>query len=54
MKVAMTKPWSLLYTDWIGTYKIKAKDGSAMDFMCFTMIKSATMWFEMEQLQVME
>jgi hypothetical protein len=31
-------------------YTLKGKDGSSIDFMCFTMINPATSWFEIVEL----
>ena len=36
--------------DLIGPYRIKAKDGTILDFMCLTMIDPATGWFEIIEL----
>jgi hypothetical protein len=37
-------------TPWIDPYTLKGKDGSSIDFMCLTMINSATSWFEIVEL----
>jgi hypothetical protein len=42
--------WKALCVDMIGPYTLKGKDGSSIDFMCLTMIDSATSWFEMVEL----
>ena len=36
--------------DLIGPYTIKGKDGSALDFMCLTMVDPVTGWFEIVEL----
>ena len=36
--------------DLIGSYTIKAKDRTILDFMCLTMIDPATGWFEIVEL----
>jgi hypothetical protein len=38
--------------DLIGPYTIKGKDGTQIDFMCITMIDTATSWFEIVELLV--
>jgi len=53
-KMVITKPWEVLCVDLIGPYTIKGKDGSAIDFMCLTMIDPATSWFEIVELPVVE
>jgi hypothetical protein len=45
-KLVVTKPWNTLCVDLIGPYTLKGKDGTVIDFMCVTMINSATSWFE--------
>ena len=40
--------------DLIGPYTIKAKDKTALDFMCLTMIDPATSWFEIVELPTTE
>jgi hypothetical protein len=53
-KLVLTIPWEALCVDLIGPYTIKGKDGSAIDFMCLTMIDPATNWFEIAELPVVE
>ncbi len=36
--------------DLIGPYTLKGKGGSSIDFMCLTMVDSATSWFEIVEL----
>ena len=48
----MTKPWVELCVDLIGTYNLKTKDKTQIDFMCITMINPATRWFEILELPV--
>ena len=36
--------------DLIGTYTLKAKNRTQIDFMCITMIDTATSWFEIAEL----
>ena len=50
----ITKPWEVLCVDLIGPYTLKGKDGSAIDFMCLTMIDPASSWFEIVELLVAE
>ncbi len=33
-----------------GSYTLKGKDGSSIDFMCLTMINPTTSWFEIVEL----
>ena len=49
-KLAVAVPWSTVSVDLIGPYTIKSKDGTILDFMCLTMIDSATGWFEIVEL----
>jgi hypothetical protein len=49
-KLVITTPWRALCVDLVGPYTIKGKDGSSIDFMCFTMIDPATCWFEIVEL----
>ncbi len=41
-KLVITTPWKALCVDLIGPYTLKGKDGSSIDFMCLTMIDTAT------------
>ena len=43
-------PWKTVCCDLIGPYTIKGKDGSALDFMCLTMVDPVTGWFEIVEL----
>ena len=38
--------------DLIGPYKLRGRDKSEIDFMCLTMINSASSWFEIVELPV--
>ena len=38
--------------DLIGTYTLKGKDKTRIDFMCITMIDPATSWFEIVELPI--
>ena len=38
--------------DLIGPYTLKGKDGTEIDYMCLTMIDSASSWFEIVELPV--
>jgi hypothetical protein len=49
-KLVITTPWRALCVDLVGPYTLKGKDGSSIDFMCFTMINPATSWFEIVEL----
>ncbi len=40
--------------DLIGSYTLKGKDSTEIDFMCVTMIDPATSWFEIVELLVAE
>ena len=51
-KFVITNPWKVLCVDLIGLYMIKGKDGTVIDFMCLTMIDSASSWFEIVELPV--
>ena len=37
-KIVIMTPWEALCVNLIGPYTIKGKDGTEIDFMCFTMI----------------
>ena len=39
-----------LCVDLVGPYTLKGKDGSSIDFMCLTMINTATSWFKIVEL----
>jgi hypothetical protein len=43
-------PWSVLCVALIGPYTLNGKDGTSIDFMCFTLIDPATRWFEIVEL----
>jgi hypothetical protein len=49
-KLVITTPWKALCVDLIGSYTLKGKDGSSIDFMCLTMIGPATSWFKIVEL----
>ena len=52
--MVITKPWHALCVDLIGSYTLKGKDGTVIDFMCLTMIDPATSWFEILELPVVQ
>ena len=43
-KLVITNPWEALCVDIIGPYTLKGKDGTEIDFMCLTMIDTASSW----------
>jgi hypothetical protein len=49
-KLVMRTPWKALCVDLIGPYTLKGKDRSSIEFMCLTMINSATSRFKMVEL----
>ncbi len=49
-KLVITTPWEALCVDLMGPYTLNGKVGSSIDFMCLTMIDSATSWFEIVEL----
>jgi hypothetical protein len=49
-KIVITIPWRALCVDLIGTYTLKGKDGTVIDFMALMMINPATSWFEVVEL----
>ncbi len=49
-KRVITTPWKALCVDLIGPYTLEGIDGSSIDFMCLTMIDTATSWFEIVEL----
>ncbi len=51
-KLAITNRWETVCVDRIGPYTLKGMDGTQVDFMCVTMIDSATSWFEIVELPV--
>ena len=51
-KLAITKPWEALCVDLIGPYILKAMDKTQIDFMCITMLNTATSWFKIVELLV--
>ena len=53
-KLAITRPWEALCVDLIGPYTLKGRDGTCIDFMCFTMINPAVSWFKIVELPVTE
>jgi hypothetical protein len=50
LKLIITTPWRALCVDLIGPYTLKGKDGTSVDFMCLTMIDTATSWFKIVEL----
>ncbi len=53
-KLVVSKPWETLCVDLIGTYTLKGKDSTEIEFMCVTLIHPATSWFEIVELLVPE
>ena len=53
-KNVIRKPWEALCVDCQGPYTLKSKDSTIMDFMCLTMIDTASRWFEIVELPVIE
>jgi hypothetical protein len=51
-KLVKKTPWKALCVDLIVPYILKGKDGSSIDFTCFTMIDPATSWFEIVELPI--
>jgi hypothetical protein len=51
-QLVVTKPWETLCVDLIRPYTIKDKDETEIDFMCLTMIDSASSWFEIEIVEL--
>ncbi len=49
-KLVITTPWRVLYVDLVGSYTLKGKDSSSIDFMCLTMIDPANSCFEIVEL----
>ncbi len=49
-KLVIMTPWKALCVGLIGPYTLNGKDGSSINFMCLTMIDSATSWFEIVEL----
>ncbi len=53
-KLVITTPWKALRVDLIGPYTLKGKDGSSIDFMCLTMIDTATSLFKIVKIPTVE
>ena len=53
-KLVIRNPLEALCVVLIGTYTLKGKDGTEIDFMCLTMINPATSWLEIVELPVVE
>jgi hypothetical protein len=51
-KLVITSPWKALCVDLLGPYTLKGKDGSNIDFMCYTMIDPTTSWFKIVELPI--
>jgi hypothetical protein len=49
-KLVITTPWRALCVDLVGPCTFKSKDGSSIDFMCLTMIDTATSWLKIVEL----
>jgi hypothetical protein len=54
LKLVIMTPWKALCVDLIGPYTLKGEDGSSIDFMCLTMINSATSWFKIVELPTVD
>ena len=54
-KLATITSWEAVCVDLIGPpYMLSGKDGTEIDFMCFTMVDPASSWFEIVELPVVE
>ena len=53
-KVAITKPFECLGVNLSCLYTLHGKDSTIIDLVCLTMIDSATSWFQMVELPLME
>jgi hypothetical protein len=53
-KLVIKTPWKALCVDLISPYTLKEQNGSSIDFMCLTMIKPATSWFEIVELPTLD
>jgi hypothetical protein len=51
-KLAITTPWRAFCVDLVCPYTLKGKDSSSIDFMCLTLIDSATSWFKIVELPI--
>jgi hypothetical protein len=49
-KNLLSTPWEALCVNLVGTYTLKSKDGSSIDFMALTMIDPASSWFKIVEL----
>jgi hypothetical protein len=49
-KAGHNNPWQVLCVDLIGTYTLKGKDSTNIEFMCLNIINPATSWFEKVEL----
>jgi hypothetical protein len=53
-KTVITNPWEYLCVDLIGSYTLKGKDNSQIDFMALTMINPTSSWFKIAGLPVVQ
>ena len=49
-KLATVVPWKRVCVDCIGSYTVKEKEGTNLDFICLTMNDLAMSWFEATEL----
>ena len=49
-KSVITAPWRTLCVDLVGSYTLKGKDGSVIDFMVLTVIDPTSSWFKIVEL----
>jgi hypothetical protein len=50
----ISTPWEALCVDLIGSYTLKGKDGSAIDFMALTMIDPTSSRFKIVELPLVK
>ncbi len=50
----ITMSWKVLGVDLTGSYTLKGKDDTVIDFMALTMIKSATSWFKIVEVPLVQ
>ncbi len=53
-RIVISTPWKVLCVDLVGSYTLKGKDSSAIDFMALTMIDPASSWFEIVELPLVK
>ncbi len=49
-KTVIPIPWRALCVDLIGSYTLKGKDGTVIDYIALTMIDTTTSWFKVVEL----